>query len=540
MGTKNLNIATDLITFSRASKGTALRKVSYGSELVTNGTFDTDTSGWERRSSGILSVDNQRLKITNGGNNTGAAIQLVSVTPNKTYKVSFSVFAGSVSTTRIFLKDLNGSNLYTNYGFNATNQKFELFVSSSTGGISIAVAVASFTQGNYFFYDNFSVKEVLYDQPDGTLQLFNHSNNTPRIDHNADGTVKGLLIEEARTNLQPDNNSLETKSVTNLTTTANATTAPDGTNTAVKLTINAGETQKPRLLVGSGQDNPSNVSSIFAKAGEGSFNKIGLGAYNGSGYAAIAYFDLTTGTFDYIYKTSNRNISDYGIEPVGNGWYRIWIKPLNDSGSGFVFVASDDSTSASSATAGNGSDGLYIWGHQVEAGAFPTSYIPTTGSTATRAADVASIPTANFGYNDDAGTVVVNGVSSHKDGDSGVFYLYENNSNFMGAKFSNHNRPNSIQTRVVGSGGDNAQLYPTPALANTSVNYAVGFATNNVSAVIDGGTIESDTDVDLFAVSQMSIGYRGPYNDLRLNGHIKSIKYYPRRLTDTQLQELTT
>ena len=46
MGTKTYDSATDLITFSRASGGTALSKISYGNNLVTNGTFDTDLSGW--------------------------------------------------------------------------------------------------------------------------------------------------------------------------------------------------------------------------------------------------------------------------------------------------------------------------------------------------------------------------------------------------------------------------------------------------------------------------------------------------------------
>jgi hypothetical protein len=55
---------------------------------------------------------------------------------------------------------------------------------------------------------------------------------------------------------------------------------------------------------------------------------------------------------------------------------------------------------------GNGTSGIYIWGAQVEAGAFPTSYIPTTGATATRAADVASMTGTNFSswYNVNQGT----------------------------------------------------------------------------------------------------------------------------------------
>jgi len=358
------------------------------------------------------------------------------------------------------------------------------------------------------------------------------TNNTPRIEYNADGTVKGLLIEEARTNTFRYSEELSNVK-TQLNVTDNSTTAPDGQLTA-DLCVPSNITTEHFLDDQQVTVGTSYAVSFFGKYHSGNYIMGFRGGGIGSGYPR---FNLETGTI--VNEGSNANWTDTKIEDVGNGWYRCSSVGTPTNNTAWRIQFCDGEAGLTTGFSGDGT-GHYIWGVQAEADTFPTSYIPTTGSTATRAADNASIPVDNFGYNDDAGTVVVNGVSSHKDGDSGVFYLYENNSNFMGAKFSNHNRPNSIQTRVVGSGGDNAQLYPTPALANTSVNYAVGFATNNVSAVIDGGTIESDTDVDLFAVSQMSIGYRGPYNDLRLNGHIKSIKYYPRRLTDTQLQELTT
>ena len=534
MGTKNLNSATDLITFSRASGGTALRKISYGSELVTNGTFDNGTTGWTATACSV-SVVNGAMRITDTDGSIGYVDYRPTLEIGKAYLISAQVVTDNMSGNMILNVGTSGGSGQMGTLAMPSVGTYSFTFTATTSQPFVNLRNTSAGAGDYWDVDNISVKEVLYDQPDGTLQLFNSPDNTPRIEYNPDGTVKGLLIEEARTNLQPDNNSLEIKSVTNLTTTANATTAPDGTNTAVKLAINAGETSSPRLLVGSGQNNPSNVSSIFAKAGEGSFNKIGLGAYNGGGYTAIAYFDLTTGTFDYIHRTSNRNISDYGIEPVGNGWYRIWIKPLNDSGTGFVFVVSDDSTSASSATAGNGSDGLYIWGHQVEAGAFPTSYIPTTGSTATRAADLASIPTANFGYNSDAGSIVAevlhfttesgaaaSGFAFDDGSANNRMYYYQNKGQWIGSV----------------SGSTTFNIDTADPLENSDTKVGTGYKKDNVSLVVNSSIIGNDTSTDIPSVNKFYFGSTsvGTY----LNGHIKSIKYYPRRLSDTQLQELTT
>ena len=530
MGTKNLNSATDLITFSRNSKGTALRKISYGSELVTNGDFATDTSGWQARSSGILSVDSQRLKITNGGNNTGATRQLVSVTPNKTYKVSFSVFAGSVSTTRIFIgTTLGGSDLYTNYGFNATNQKFELFVSSSTGGISITVAVASFTQGDYFFYDNFSIKEVLYDQPDGTLQLFNHLDNTPRIEYNADGTVKGLLIEEARTNLLTYSEDFSTNSwaSTNLSSGAGVT-SPDGTTASDRLTAT---TNGSTHLYPSPRSSTTGVTystSVFAKAN--THNIVQLNVPSTS--SIFVNFDLTTGA-----KGTENNCTA-SIQSVGDGWYKCsitWVSASTSNSFGFSIVENITSGRTTSTTDGYSVD---VYGAQVEAGAFPTSYIPTTGSTATRAADVASIPTDNFGYNSDAGTVLVEaqrfGTNNYPRSvmiDAGS----ESTSIGLGAW-----GPTTTLVGYIVSGGVVQAAPSTGAVGSSAFKNSFAYKENDFAASRDGGAVVTDTSgVVPTGLTTLRIG-RNALNAEFLNGHIKSIKYYPRRLSNTQLQELTT
>ena len=102
MGTKNYNNALDLVSFSRASGGTALRKISYGTELVTNGTFDTDTTGWTAVRSSTLSSPSNNLRVTNaGGVTAGAAEQVVSTEVGKVYQISADFTYGGATSGAI-------------------------------------------------------------------------------------------------------------------------------------------------------------------------------------------------------------------------------------------------------------------------------------------------------------------------------------------------------------------------------------------------------------------------------------------------------
>jgi len=524
MGTKNLNSATDMITFTRASGGTALRKVSYGSELVTNSDFATNLTGWTDISinGGSVVQSSGVAVMTSVASGTGARMyQDVTTVVGKLYQLHVNRLSGFSIVQAPNFQSRNVSGV-TTHAFVAT---------STTSRITLIVYNAGICQ-----VDDVSVKEATLDQADGTLQLFNSPTNIPRIEYSADGTVKGLLIEEARTNLDTNSETFS-GAVNGVTVTPNVATAPDGTQTATKLFVNSGATVMPRLVVYGGQDQPTNTSSIFAKAGEGSFNKIGLGAYNGAGYTAFAYFDLNTGTFDYIFKTSDRNIEDYGVESVGNGWYRVWIKPLNDSGTGMITVVSDDTVNSQiSATAGNGVDGIYIWGHQVETGTFPTSYIPTTGVTATRALDVASIPDSFRIFNSNSGTFVVN-------------FSYTDNGNTK----ANYVIGGSSSARVIYNNAGNNAWNIFDGATSTSIgaingdgiahNVAVSAREGSSTATCLDGTLTASASSsalmsNLIASPTISLG--GASLSQKLNGHIKSIKYYPRRLSNTQLQELTT
>ena len=90
------------------------------------------------------------------------------------------------------------------------------------------------------------------------------------------------------------------------------------------------------------------------------------------------------------------------------------------------------------------------------------------------------------------------------------------------------------------AGGVQVVITYTPSTNNQRAGFAV--QSNDAVSVVNGSTIGTDNSVTLFSnPTILGIGARA-YNlaTEKLNGHIKSIKYYPRRLTDAQLQELTT
>lgn len=202
---------------------------------------------------------------------------------------------------------------------------------------------------------------------------------------------RGLLIESARTNLFLRSQELDNASwvKTAMTISANVTAAPDGTTTADKMTPNAGtadhEVYQALSVTG---DARYTFSRFFKEAGKRYVTVLGTGAHFGS--QDYATYDLQTGS---VTQTGTNGTAS--IEAYGNGWFRV-VRTLvaEDTGSGAWFITCGDSPTPGRTTAstGNGSDGVYAWGAQMEVAANASSYIPTTSASATRAADVVTTP----------------------------------------------------------------------------------------------------------------------------------------------------
>ena len=210
------------------------------------------------------------------------------------------------------------------------------------------------------------------------------TDSMPRINHL--GGIASLLLEPQRTNQIVDSEDFSTANWDrrSCTVTSSATTSPDGTTNASKIVADNGTTNFRLRPTASTGVAGNNVHSVFVKHINGGFDYIVLGSTNAQHRYA---FNIKTGTTVGNLHSTNQAVPS--IENYGNGWYRCSIMVGSSGPSKFEIYLSDDGTGITAT--GNGTKGAYIWGAQTEQNInFLTSYIPTSGATATRAEDLAT------------------------------------------------------------------------------------------------------------------------------------------------------
>jgi hypothetical protein len=354
-----------------------------------------------------------------------------------------------------------------------------------------------------------------------------------RFDYNpATLAPRGLLIEGQRVNKivrsQEFDNASWTK--TAATVVANAVAAPDGTTTADKLTADVGVAthrafQSPSVAAGTGS------LSVFAKAAGWDWIYLRLTDFNGGAAAdRYAWFNLATGALGTVNVTLRAAITS-----VGDDFYRCSIShdDLFATGSTVIgLVNADNVTSVN----GDGTSGVYLWGAQFEAGAFPTSYTPTVAIAVTRAADIATMTGTSFSdwYDAATGTFVV---EFDVLGASGTRPIISADDNTANEKIELYGSGTNPMVTITDGGGSQANLDVGTIAANTDYTIGLSYAVNDVAACLDGGAVGTDTSATMPTPDRLRLGLDQAGN--YLGGHLKSVKFYGEAKADAALQTLT-
>ena len=395
-----------------------------------------------------------------------------------------------------------------------------------------------------------------YFDSNGTL--ITATANTPRFDHDPVTLAsRGLLIEEGRTNSIA--NSQGTGAVAGTAGTAPTGWSISGNANGLTRTIATGSINGFSYIdvTTSGTTTSSNIGIVF----DPQSSTAGYTASTGQTWAGSVYLALVNGSFPgyRAIRVSERNSSntliantDVQLTGITSSLQRFTAtRTLNNADTAKVtFDIRVENIPISTAV----NFTLRIAAPQLEQGAFATSYIPTTSAAVTRGADSAVVTPISSFYNASEGTLFFENVYTTA--------VYNSASNYWGnpMRFYRNDPPNNrpyiefyTQIRSTGAtlgqsiklvSSDNtiqAEVGFASAITAASTNkYAAGYATNDVATFRNGTAGNVDTGVNLTgfeAINSLSIGIGTGGN--YINGHIRKVGYWPRRLSNANLQAMT-
>jgi hypothetical protein len=325
----------------------------------------------------------------------------------------------------------------------------------------------------------------------------------------------------------------------NLLVSGGAIASPDGLASGTLLVATSGNLQHNinRNVTTSITSGTTITASCFFKAhGTNTFIQIAIGGFTFSPDSPFANFNLsgngaiTTGTYSSAF-----------IQNYGNGWYRCGLTATaaaNGTSNLAIVPIIASGTARNTLFQGDGVNGVYAWGAQVETGSIATSYIPTTAAAVTRNADVVSL---------------LGAVSGCIGQTEGTFYMeFQASPSGASSAWFNVSDGTANNWIFIGKEGNNARVYlranNVVLFSNTSavltggvVKAAVAYKTGDFCAFVNGNSVVSGTTAFSFSGSLNSLHTgvqiaQGTGEIIR----IRAVALYTTRLTDSELAALTT
>lgn len=364
----------------------------------------------------------------------------------------------------------------------------------------------------------------------GLIQLA--SPDTQRVDFSTG--VSALLVEESRTNTVVYSEDFANASWVkgSATVSSNVLVAPDGTLTADKLVENS-----------STAEHLARNPSVSCTAGNYTASVFWNEDSERNLFLRVVHSGDTTSTSSVVFYKDTLSlgaVSGRGISATAkffsDGW---WLISLVFSLSATRNVQHGVQTfTTTSIYLGDGTSGIYVWGAQLEAGAFPTSYIPTEASAVTRNADVATMTGTNFSdwFNASEGTLQINFLSGSKV------------ASIRSAAISDGTTANFMEMAIVSGAGLGPYLFVVDNTvtqvsanggvtftANTFYSWVAAYKLNSFAWSRLGNTVVADNAGTIPPVNKLTIGADSVGNAV-LCGHVQKIMYWPQRLINAEVQ----
>jgi len=548
------------LSFTRASNGTRVNSAGLVEVCPWNLVLDSETfntGNWIQYQAGISA------NTTTAPNGTSTADSLVDNTANDIH-INFQLLTlnAGVNTISVYAKASTLSNIvlysYDNVSQFYFSNKFDLANGTTTGANQSIESVGngwyrcSFTfttvvSGTHYVYValNNGTSNSFAGTGSGAVFIWGYQANigstakpyfpttdrlnVPRLTYqNGGGGCPSLLLEKQSTNLQRSSQDFTNASywsLANITATANTTSSPDGTINADSI-IEDTANSRHELYSDSISFTGANAISFYIKTNGRQYISVLSGGDPSLGGAT---FDVVNGVVSATSGGTNATIS-----AMGNGWYYCAFTTSRTGTSQiyWCFRTTGGSPTVETYT-GNGTSGFYIWGAQVEASSYPTSYIPTTSASATRVADACYKTGISSLIGQTEGVMFLDFLAyglptvdqyflNISDGSTGKLIYIGFYSNILVARIiDNYNLVVNINVSL-----------------STNTRYKVAFAykANDCVLYINGTNSGSDTSATIPATSIVSL------NDFGNNGTYKAndSQVYTTRLSNSELASLTT
>ena len=532
------------LTFTRNSNATRVNADGLVEKVRTQLLYQTDFSnaywlnrGFTLNSSTATAPDGTATatKITENNTSTNPGLVVLSA-PAYSTATNISVWLKADAPTTINLST-QGASPGASISITTTWQKFSFSQTySATTGPHIG-GFASIAQGSgivlYVWQPMWEIGDAptnFIENSTGAPLSVGPTANVPRLNYS--NGCPSLLLEPQRTNQTLYSEQFDNGWASSVTIVPNQAVSPDGYQNADLLYSTSSGSGK-RVLRSSGVTvSTAYTFSVYAKAAGQNF----IYFPDVNNLVNNVWFDLSNGTF------STPSQGTASMIDCGNGWYRCICTTTATTTGGYSYIGIS-SSSGSTVFNTDGTTGVYVWGAQLEAGSYASSYIPTLGASVTRLADAAYKTGISSLIGQTEGTFFVDIVLKNDIASvNRVISLTESNwlsggSMRIDIQATNISADFVDSNTSVGSVSANIVMLP-----NTRYKIAIGYKQNDLVLYMNGTQLGTNTSTGAMPtcselyLNELGGGFGGPWAATEFNQAL----LFKTRLTNAQLAELTT